>query len=179
MTKETILIAILPAVLTLLGNGLFYIWLKTRIDNSIERYKVAFTGIYKERLEIYKQLLTHIYDLKRQLHQYQHSGKPEAAETFMVDTNKFIRFYMINRPFLSEKVTSELIKIREEFQSVFDDFFMHHSLSKEQGIEHKERSEFLKKFFEARNKLVKNDPFGELEINIISEIKSELHINKL
>lgn len=176
---KPLLTAILPAVLTILGNILFYLWLKARIDNSIEKHKVAFSGIYKERLDIYKELLKQIYDLKRQLHQYQHSGNPEAAQLFMLDTNKFIRFYMINRPFLSKKVASELIKIREEFQSVFDDFFMHHSLSREKGIEPKDRSEFLKKFFEARNKLIKDDPFNELEGKIVAEVKAELHIDKL
>ena len=175
---NSLLTVILPAIITILGNALFYVWLKARIDNSIEKHKVVFSGIYKERLDIYKELLKQMYDLKRQLQKYQNSGDPQGAETFKLDTNKFIRFYMINRPFLSEKVTSELIKLRTELQSVFEDLFMHHSLFQEKGIESKERTEFLKKFIEARNKLVKNDPFSELENRIISEVKAKLHLDR-
>jgi hypothetical protein len=176
-TTMTILKAILPAILTIVGNLLFYICIKKKVDNSIEKHKIAFSGIFKERVDIYKEILRQIFDIKQSMHQYQYAGTSDKGEKIMLNINQFINFYLINQPFLSDKMISELKKVREEFQSVFDSFYIHHSTSKEQGIDPETRTELLKKFFEAGNKLKGDHPFKTLEETIIKEMRTDLRVD--
>ena len=173
----TILTAILPAILTITGNVLFYLWIKQKVDNSIEKHKIAFSGIFKERIDIYKEILRQIFDIKQFIQQYQYGGTPDKGEKIMLDINKFINYYLINQPFLSDKMIAELKKIREEFQSVFDNFYIHHSISEKQGIDPDTRTELLKKFFEAGNKLKGDHPFKTLEETIIKEMRTDLRVD--
>jgi len=167
---------ILPAIITVVGNVLFYLWIKEKVDSSIERQKIAYSGIFKERIDIYKEILRQIFDIKSSIQQYQYSGMPESVDKIMLDINKFINFYLINQPFLSKKMLEELSKIRSEFQEVFDNFYLHHSLSKVPNVEVEERNERMKKYFASGNKLKKNSPFKDLEETIITEMKEHLHI---
>lgn len=175
----TILEILLPAIFTIIGNILFYIWIKKNVDNSIEKHKIAFSGIFKERLNIYKELLRQIFEIKQSIQQYQYFGSQDEGKKIMLDINKFINYYLINQPFLSDTMIIELKKIREEFQSVFDDFYMHNSISKEEGIDPRARNELLKKFFAAGNKLKDDQPFKTLEETIIKEMRTDLRVDKL
>lgn len=175
-STRTIINTLLPVILTLLGNLIFYLWIKDRVENSIEKHKVAFSEIFKEKLSIYKEILSQVFDIKSSIQQYHYGGSPEKGEKIMLDINKFIKYNLINQPFLSDKMLTELNKIREEFQLVFDDFYMHHSISSERGIGAETRTDLLKKFFEAGNKLKTNHPFKVLEETIISEMKNDLRM---
>jgi len=175
----TTLNILLPAILTLLGNLVFYLWIKARVDNSIEKQKISFGEIFKEKLTIYKEILKQVFEIKLSIQQYQYSGIQEKGVEIMLNINKFINYYLINQPFLSDKMLIELNKIREEFQSVFDNFFMHHSVSLESGIDPQIRTDLLKKFFEAGNKLKTNHPFKVLEETIINEMRNDLRIENL
>ncbi|RYZ89658.1 MAG: hypothetical protein EOP04_06245 [Proteobacteria bacterium] len=176
---KTTILALLPALITVFGNIIFYLWLKSRVDNALERQKIAYSGVFKERLDLYKEILKRIYDLKRQLVQYKNNGDPQAAQTFMLDTNDFIRFYIVNRLFLSDRVYSDLIALREAIQSVFDDLYMHHSVSREQGIDIETQKKLQKLFIDARNKLVTDDPFKAIEESIVLEVKRQLKVDEI
>lgn len=175
----TIVLTILPAILTIIGNILFYLWIKQRVDNSIEKHKIAFSGIFKERVDIYKEILRQVYDLKQSIQQYQYFGTPEKAETIMLDINKFIKYYLINQPFLSDKMLAELKSLREEYQAVFDDFYMHHSVSNKAGIDKETMTQLLNNYFKSGNKLKVDQPFKSLEETVIREMRTHLRIDTI
>jgi 5'-deoxynucleotidase YfbR-like HD superfamily hydrolase len=62
---------------------------------------------------------------------------------------------------------SDLNKIRAEFQEVFDKFYKHIANG---------NSDNLTEFFEAGNKLKKNNPFKEIEERIVSEMRKDLKV---
>ncbi|WP_028873169.1 hypothetical protein [Psychroserpens burtonensis] len=158
---------ILPAIITIIGNVLFYLLIKGRIDKSIEKNKIAYSGIFKEKVNIYRELLEKTYGIKKDLNRFQYVGTKEEGTDLMHKINDYIQFYSINQPFLSDEMLSDLNKIRAEFQEVFDKFYMHIANG---------NSDNLTEFFEAGNKLKNNNPFKEIEERIVSEMRKDLKV---
>jgi len=147
----TIFTTILPAILTIIGNIIFYFWIKERVDNSIEIHKITFSGIFKERVDIYREILRQIFDIKSSVQQFQYFGTTDKGEKIMLDINAFINYCLINQLFLSDKMIADLKIVHEEYQSVFDNFYLHHSVSETPGIDVNTKNELLKNFFKAGN----------------------------
>jgi hypothetical protein len=160
---------ILPAIITIIGNFVFYLWIKGRIDKSIEQNKIAYSGVFKEKVNIYRELLEKTYGIKKDLNRFQYVGTKEEGTDIMQKINEYIQFYSINQPFLSDEMLSDLNKIRSEFQEVFDKFYMHIANS---------NSDNLTEFFEAGNKLKKDNPFKEIEERIIAEMRKDLKVTE-
>ena len=160
---------LLPAIITIIGNVIFYLLIKGRIEKSIERNKIAYSGIFTEKIKIYKELLEKTYSIKRELNRFQYVGTKEEGREIMQSINNYIQFYLVNQPFLSEKMISDLNEIRKEFQEVFDAFYKHIA---------SDHSGDLKEFFEAGNKLKLDEPFKLIEERIIDEMRSDLKVIK-
>jgi len=159
---------ILPAIITIIGNLIFYVWIKGRVDKTLERNKIAYGGIFKEKVEIYRELLKRTYEIKKELNRFYYSGKKEDSTEIMQKINDYIQFYLINQPFLSEQMLSDLKMLREEYQDILDKFYRHIANSD---------AEFIDEFFKATNKLRSNGPFQEIENRIIYEMRNDLRIN--
>jgi hypothetical protein len=158
---------ILPALITVIGNIIFYLWIKGRIEKSIEKNKIAYSGIFKEKIDIYRMLLEKTFVIKKELNQFQYVGTKEVGIEIMQKINDYIQFYSINQPFLSDEMLSNLEKIRAEYQEVFEKLYKH--ISSEKG-------DFLDDFFEAGNKLKENNTFKKIENEIIKEMRKDLKI---
>ena len=171
-----LLTLIIPGLVTILGNIVFYIIVKSKIDRSIERHKISYSGIFKEKLEIHKSLLKQIFDLKLKIQRYQYSGQKELGVEIFHDFNSFINYYQMNQPFLKKGILEGLKTLTKELQECFDDFYMHNSLSSTPGLDSKIRTETLNKFFESGNKFKKNEPFQQIEDLLITEMKIDLKI---
>jgi hypothetical protein len=173
-----ILYLIIPGLIAIIGNIIFYAIVKNRIDKSIEKYKISFAGVYQEKIKIHKELLERLFEIKSKVQQYQYSGNQEIGEELFLDFNKFISCYTKNQPFLKQEILDGLKTITNELQSCFDDFYMHNSLSQDTGLEPSIRTETLKKFFESGNKFKKNQPFKQIEELLIKEMRKDLKIDE-
>lgn len=171
-----ILKIIVPGIIAVIGNMIFYWIIKSRIDKSIERHKISYSGVFKEKIEIYKSLLQKVFDLKNKIKSFQYFGEEKMGMEIMNDFNSFINFYNINQPYLSEKMIENLKSIVTELQGCFDDFYMHNTLNSKEGLTKEQRNELLNKFFESGNKLKANHPFKDIEDTIISEMKKDLQL---
>lgn len=158
---------VLPAIITIIGNVIFYLLIKRRIDNSIERSKIAYSGIFKEKVEIYRVLLKKTYEIKKDLNRFQFVGNKEDGMEIMEKINDYIGFYTMNQPFLSDDMLSEFKKLKTEFQEIFEKLYMHITNDNYDG---------LKEFHESTNKLRQNSPFQDIENKIISEMKQDLKV---
>jgi hypothetical protein len=166
----------IPGLIAVLGNIIFYIIVKGRIDKSIERHKISYSGIHKEKIEIHKEILKQLFGLKRKIQQYQYSGSQELGTELFRDFNNFIIYYQINQPFLRQEILDGLKTISHELQLCFEDFYKYNYLTVKDGIDPKIEIELLKKFFESGNKFKKNEPFEQIETLLISEMKKDLKI---
>jgi len=176
-THFWILGLIIPAILTVLGNLIFYKWIKKDVDKSIEESKIAYSGIFREKIEIYREILEKSYSLKLKIHRYHVSGDQTKTQEIFIAVEEFINFYLKNQPFLSKEMVEKLKKINTEFQSVFDNSYQYYSLSNVSGIDPKDMLEISKAFFKVGNKL-KDKTFIELESLIISEMRADLKTDK-
>jgi hypothetical protein len=173
-----ILTLIIPGLVAILGNIIFYMIVKNRIDKSIERHKISYAGIYKEKIEIHKEILRKLFQLKSKIQRYQYSGEQNLGEELFLNFNEFINYYTVSQPFLKQEILNGLNTITKELQGCFDDFYMHNSLSRTDGIEPKIRTETLMKFFESGNKFKKDEPFKQIEELLIREMKKDLKIEE-
>lgn len=164
-----IIFSITPTIITIIGNLVFYLWVKVRFDKSIERNKIAYSGIFKEKVNIYRELLDKTYVIKKDLNRFRHIGTKEDVTEIIEKINNYIQFYSINQPFLSDEMLSNLNKIRTEFQDIFDKFYLHIANG---------NSNNLSEFFEAGNKLKSNNPFKEIEERIITEMRKDLKVSE-
>lgn len=153
----------LPVIINVVGNIIFYLW----ISKSIERNKIAYSGLFKEKVDIYRNLLQKTYAIKKELNRFQYVGNSEEGQEIMLKIDEYIEFYTINQPFLSDDMIKDLNKIRGEFQEVFEKFYKH--------ITDKTPTK-LEEFFEASEKLKTNKPFDEIERKIIAEMRKDLKV---
>lgn len=174
---KEISVIILPAILTIVGNIVFYLFIKRRIDNAIERQRITYSGVFKEKIEIYKNLLSRIFSIKLEIQRYQYSASEEEAKTIIENINSFINFYLINQPFLSTRMVKKLTEMRIEFQDAFDKFFIFHKVGFSSS-EPNDRKKFLDDYFAAGNKFKTNQPFKEIEDIIILEMRKDLQTDK-
>jgi hypothetical protein len=158
---------IIPVILTLVGNLIFYLFIKNKVDKSIEENKIAYSGVFKEKIDIYRELLDKTYSIKKELYRIQYVGTKEDLEKLMTDINDYIKFYTINQPFLSDQMLNNFKIIRQEFQNIFDEFYKHFS-----------NHNNLEEFFKASAKLKEDNPFDKIEKQIILEMKTDLKIDK-
>lgn len=168
---------ILPGLIAVIGNLIFYIIVKNRIDKSIEKYKIAYLGVFKEKTEVYKSILQKSYDLRNSVYHYQFDKDPDKLkEEIHKEFNDFIRFYSINRTFISSSILQYLKDIKFQLESVFTSF-NEVGYMKSRQLTKEESNRITNGFFEASAKIRNNNPdnpFLILEEKIIEEIRSEL-----
>lgn len=161
---------ILPAIITIIGNILFYLFIKNKVDKRIEQAKIAYSGVFKEKIDIYRKILEKTYRIKLLVHRYNYQGREDLSKEFFVEVEDYINFYLMNQPFLSELMFENLNMLRAEFQSVFESSEQYYRLM-DTTTNPKELSLKLQS---ARNKLKTNSPFEAIEKALIQEMKADL-----
>ena len=165
---------ILPALITIIGNVIFYILIKKSVDRSIEQYKITYSGIFKEKIDIYREILDKSYKMKILINRYHLTGDQNQEKEIFLNIEEFINYYLKNQPFLSENMLDKLKKIREEFQFIFDHSFQYYALANLDGLTKEMKTTLSKNYFDAGNKFKTDNPFKELENTIISEMRADL-----
>lgn len=109
------LVIILTPLLTLLANYIFYRFIKADVDKKIHQNNIAFSGIFQEKIKVYRQLLEKIYDLRLLINLYDEFETKEDTKTTALHILEFTKFYEINRPFISDAIHQASEKLRETF----------------------------------------------------------------
>lgn len=164
---------IIPAVLTAVLNYLFYLWLKKRVDNSIEKYKISYSGVFKEKIDIYKSLIAKVYEVKMKLNQFQLTDDTETKDNLRSEFNDLIKTYLISRPFLSEHLVSLFRNLTQELQSVYETFVLE-NLKNYGKLSEEEYQKRQNKYWSAVNKLRTGEVLNEIESEIVTEIRKDL-----
>lgn len=159
---------ILPAVITILGNLAFYFWIKGRVDKSLEKHKISYGEIFKEKVNIYRDLLEKTYSLKNNLNRFQNVGSKEDGTAIMENINEYCQFYSKNQPFLSDEMLTDLNILQTELKDIFNKFYRHIANTD---------SEYMVDFILAGNKLNDDITIRVIEDRIIQEMRRDLKIN--
>lgn len=180
MTENEIKILsfIIPGLVAIIGNCIFYLLIKNRVDKQIENYKISYSGIFKEKIEIHKNLLKIIFSLKRDVQQYQYFENDESFNKIRTDFNNYIEYYLINQPFIKEEIIKELKQMTTELQECFEAFSLYKVSQNNPGLSKEAYDENTKKYIDAGNKIKRNEPFKYIEEKILKEMKEDLKIEK-
>lgn len=174
--EDKYLVIVLTSISTLVINVITFLVLQYKFNSSLEKIKISYSGVFKEKLEIHKELLKKVYELKKRLNLYRITGQINLEEEVIKEINILIDFTSLNEPFLNSNISRSLWRLINEFQECFENIIRHYELRKFQDVSSEDRKNAFKKFMEARNKLNFNEPFNSIEQEIKSEIKKELGI---
>src|SRR5690606_33554733 len=119
---DNFLTPIVAAVATVICNAAYFAFVKNKIEKQIESYKIAYSGIFKEKVDIYKELLRTMDELKDRIVTYGHTGREDFQEFNQLkqEINNFIRLYQYGSMFYPKKIVKTCTQIRDEFQLVFE-----------------------------------------------------------
>jgi hypothetical protein len=163
---------IVIAAITVLLNLIFYIIIRKGIEKSIEKSKIIYTGIFKEKIDIYKNILGEVHDLKLKLNRYQYD-MAEFRTEIQEDFNRLIRIYLVNSPFLSDTLIELFKKNTSELQDIFGAMvsanLKHYGMMPHEEIKKREEA-----YWVAVNKLRENEVLKSIEERIIKEMRIDL-----
>lgn len=162
---------IIPATLTAIFNYILYLFIKRRVDNSIEKYKISYSGVFKEKIEIYKSLLVKVHDLRIRIGHYQITDDDKTKESLRGEFNDLIRAYLINKPFLSDQLIKLFKDITNELQSIYEAFVLGSLKNNRPSVQFDEKE---KKYWDAVNKLREGQELNKIEDEIIFEMRKDL-----
>jgi len=168
---EILKIVVSSSIGAAIVNILFYWIVKSRIDKSIEKYKIAYSGIFKEKIEIYRKLLAMIYGLHYKLTQCVNNISDDDFKCIKEKFNAFIDFYLINQPFLSILLLEKLNVLKEEYQQCFEDSYF--GQTKQKSLD--TIIEGTLQQFKSRNKLL-TDYFKSAQEDIVIEMRNDMQI---
>lgn len=127
---------ITPAVITLIGNIIFYLFVKKGFDKALDKQKVAFSGVFNEKIIVYKETLNQYHNLIHKIESYNHTGHEYLIKQINQMTNDFIHYSLVNEPLFSVKMVDILANLTIEINKVFDSCQMYYTHSSGREDEH-------------------------------------------
>ena len=164
---------VIPAALTAILNLIFYVSTKKSVDSALERYKISYSGVFKEKIDIYRNLLDELHELNYKLEVYQFYPTKEYGEDIRRNFNSLIKIYSANEPFLSDSLIQLFVKIVEDLQSIFDALDKYRYLN-DYKMKEEDMVPVHNAYMAAINKLRDNKVRIDIKKRIISEMKADL-----
>lgn len=172
---DNIWIVIITPIATVICNAIYILIVKKDLDRRLEQYKITYSGIFKEKLEHYKQLLKTMDELKDMVIKYGNKGQtddPNPVE-IMKEINNFIRFNEYGSIYYTKKIEDIVEKVTKEFQDVFETSVRKLFLEKH-DITRDELNEHITKL----SSLVNGATYYSLKKELIENIKDDFDLNK-
>ncbi|MEG9326554.1 hypothetical protein V6B16_01275 [Salinimicrobium catena] len=170
MDDKDYLIVIATPLLTFLFNYLFYRFIKGDIEQKIHQNNISYSGVFQEKLEVYKGLLEKIYITESSLKKLVIQGKNQKEVLAYIDD--FLKYATINQPFLTEKMIKDLRALRIEFSNILWD--ANNLLVAKSDVINNTSPETFDSWLAATKKIMKEEPFTEIKERIMKQMKSDL-----
>jgi hypothetical protein len=148
---------------------------KGKMDKDMEKYKISYASVFKEKGEIYEKLMPMIRELHDRLTKGVYAGiSRENSKEIKAKLNAFLDFYSNNRHFLPESLVDKLKKIGREYQQCFEDIYVGQAMQKDQDT----ITEGALRENQSRNKLM-TGYFKPMQEEIVSEMRNDLQIESI
>lgn len=166
--------AVASAVVSVAVNAFYFHFYKKDEELKMEQYKTAYSGVFKEKLTIYKELITAMDDLRELVVSYGHSRQASLEESrpIMIEFNKFVRLNKIGSIFYDKEMSSKVKLISNEIREVLDLSIKAHFF-KANDFDNEKFEEYLDKL----TKLTNGDTYINLQDELINDIKNDFKLN--
>lgn len=173
MTEIELAQIIGPAVLTVLLNIIFYLFIKSRADKSIEQNKIVYGGLFQEKLGLYREILKHISNIKKEV--YSMSSTPSFSEIELIQEKNwdFVYFCTINEVFWSKKMERNLMELSNKFEVVQEDY---RDFLRQRGAEQISQETFLENIAKYQEHILDSGVFNGFISRIVEEMREDLQI---
>lgn len=167
------IIPIVSAVAAVVANAIYISMVKKDLDKRLESYKIAYSGIFKEKLDLYKTILESMENLRIKVVNYGHAGDNSnfSQQEIMDEFNKFIRLNEHGAIFFNDIIKQNISEIRNDFQQVFDLSIQNH-FSKQLDIKNSKIEQYMEKLSE----LTRGEKYSNLKENLIQSIRKDFNI---
>ena len=171
---DAIFIPIISAIASVVANAIYLSFVKKDLDKRLESYKIAYSGIFKEKLDLYKNLIEEMEELKTKILTFGHQGEVSKLQIqdLMSDVNNFIKLNEYGSIFYNTKIENIISDIRKEFQEVLDLSHMR-VFTKANNFEFGEFENYLKKLSE----LTSGKNYSRLKQQLIQSIREDFNIH--
>jgi len=161
--------AIVAAVTTVVCNAVFFKIIKEKVDRRIEQYKIAYSGIFQEKLKFYKKLLKNIDELQDRVLKYGHSTDDKYPIDLINDVVKFDRLNKYGSVFYPEEIYGIVKTIKNKFQDVIGASLTFKIASKSGTEDKKITNDYIEKLGELTN----SKEMMSLQDKLIQYIRSD------
>jgi hypothetical protein len=162
---------IITAGVVFVFNGLFYLIIKRSIDNRINRFKIAYSGLFAKKIEVYQKMLDLFFKIDLKIKRYSFSGNSDYEEQIFELFDEIVHYRLVNSPFLSDKVNELWKNVIGYNQEKFEIIHAHYFYQRE-GV--RDEVQF-KKYFKTIKGMTKDSYFEKFKNQLIKELKSDLN----
>lgn len=176
MTTTQIVTLTVPAILTVLLNIIFYLFIKSHADKKIEQNKIVYGGLFQEKIKIYRALLEKKQTLKMSMLQFKGTSSRVDLDKIESELNDFMYFGVINQAFWSIRMMNEITKLNQEFYKFYNTFreFIE---EKSQLVDGPDRKILEESFQPLSEILIHEDNIQKHFGRIVVEMREDLQIN--
>lgn len=162
---------IIAAVATVVCNAVYLAIVKKDIDKQIEQYKIAYSGVFKEKVEYYKQLLVTMDELRDKVVVYGHAGRDTTNDFILLrdEFNNFARLNTYGSMFYSRKIESIVENIRNEFHAVFQASTVLFTIQQHGETNREAVNDYIDKL----SNLTSSKNYGKLRSELIKNIRKD------
>jgi hypothetical protein len=172
-----IISALIAAAATVGGNVLVYYWLKGKLDKKITTFQIAYSGVFREKIDIYRELLNKAYSLRLKLTNFNlspHTEHRELKEDIAIAINELYQYCSMNQPFISDSLFQNLRKVTAEYQDMLLSFAVYHSLARQPLVNEEIKKGYERKYQNAVEKIIFDYDLDPVINAIVREMKSDL-----
>lgn len=166
-----------PAVITLICNVWFYQSVKKSVDESSERLKISFSGVFTEKMKVYNQILDKYYELLHKIESFGFNGSHKLQPEIHSLYNNFVHYRLINEPLISESLLNPLKLIEIKLEDVYGACIGYYQ-AKEAGLSAdviSQKGEIMRMDLD---KLKETGEIGQLQMQIVKLIRDDIHLSK-
>ncbi|NNV57210.1 hypothetical protein [Limnovirga soli] len=108
-TNWDILLPLAPAII----SGIFGIIMVRTVNKRFKKYEISFSGIFKERIDVYRGTLERLFKSNKLIFDYYNSSDTQIKEKTRESLNDFSSYLLVNQPYITDILYNLLLDYRE------------------------------------------------------------------
>lgn len=170
--------SLIPAAVTVLGNILFYYFIKGRIQNSLEQKKIIFQGLFSEKIKINRELLEKINKISAGISMFSLNSDIEDITPLRNYLRTLTHYTLVNQPFWSTNTLNKLNELLREFDEILKLYSDYVFAKEESNFEEFPTCQQVEKRYKPFFDEIYRNPTYNNHINdLVYEMREDMRVN--